>query len=390
MSESPSPLAGIRVLDLSRVLSGPYAGRALADLGADVVKLESAEGDLTQLWGEVRAGRSGFYCQQNVGKRSVGVDLKAEGAHELVARLAAESDIVIENFRPGVADRLGIGWTDLSAYNTGLIMLLISGYGQDDQPAARGAFAPVIHAASGLIWRQSVRDRMPPMDPMLSIADLLAGLHGLVAILAALHLRTSTGLGQHIDVAMLDAMLATDEYSHHYLDGSPLAKLGGLVWQASDGPILISADQRHTWLRLTAVHGLTDNCSPVATSEEKIAARKEVIRQWIAQRPRTELHPALAEADLFSTDVVTPESAIKGVIQQRGIVAEVDAGDGGTRRVLELPYRFSGASSRVRGSAPALAADNYEVLRDWLKVTDDEIVDLIEKGVLFKPDSIEP
>lgn len=387
---NPSPLTGVRVLDLSRVLSGPYAGRALADLGADVVKVESPDGDLTQIWGEVRAGRSGFYFQQNAGKRSVGVDLKVDGASDLVVRLAAQSDIVIENFRPGVADRLGIGWPNLSAQNAGLIMLSISGYGQDDLPAARGAFAPIIHAASGLIWRQSIRDRMPPMDPMLSIADLLAGLHGLIAILAALHLRRSTGLGQHIDMAMLDAMLATDEYTHHYLDGSPLAKLGGLVWQASDGPILIAADQRHTWLRLSAAHGLSDECPPDTSTEQKIAARGRVIAGWISMQERSKIHSALAVADLFSTDVVTPECAIEGAIEQRGIVANVAAGDGGTRRVLELPYRFSGAASQVRGSAPALAQHNAEVLHDWLAIENEEIFELTHRGILIEPSGDEP
>jgi CoA:oxalate CoA-transferase len=356
-------------------------------LGADVVKVEPPDGDITQLWGEVRAGRSGFYFQQNAGKRSIGVDLKAEGGVELVSRLAAESDIVIENFRPGVADRLGIGWAALSARNAGLIMLSISGYGQDDQPAERGAFAPIIHAASGLVLRQSVRDHMPATDPMLSIADLLAGLHGMVALLAALHLRESTGQGQHIDMAMLDAMLATDEYTHHYLDGSPVAKLGGLVWQAADGPIMIAADQRHTWLRLSAVHGLLDHCPSNADAGEKIAARVLAITNWLAQQDRSKAHLALADADLLSADVVSPESAIESVIDQRGMVAEVAAGDGGTRRVLQLPYRFSAATSKVRGPAPALAEHNADVLYEWLDAADEEISTLTERGILVRAGS---
>src|SRR5205085_5578572 len=124
------PLDGVRVLDLSRVLSGPFAGRLLSDLGADVVKVEPPEGDPTRWWGEVRHGLSGYYTQQNAGKRNVCIDLKAEGGPELARRLAAVADVVIENFRPGVLDRLGLGWAALSRDNPRLVMLSITGFGQ--------------------------------------------------------------------------------------------------------------------------------------------------------------------------------------------------------------------------------------------------------------------
>lgn len=379
---APSPLAGVRVLDLSRVLSGPYAGRALADLGAEVVKVEPPEGDLTHLWGEVRNGQSGFFFQQNVGKQGIAVDLKVDGAADLIRRLAGVADVVIENFRPGVASRLGIGWPELSADNPKLVMLSISGFGQDEPPPTRAAFAAVIHAASGLIDRQARRDGCRPTDPMLSIADLVAGLHGTIAVLAALHLVRMGGDGQHIDLSMMDAMLATDEYSHHYLDGSPVARLGGTVWASAEGDVLIAADDRHTWIRLAATYGLDEGCPPGTPVAEKIAARRRLMTEWMAAQPKPELHAALRAAGLLSHDIVEPVEALQTTIEQRGNVADVDAGDGGTRRVLQLPYRFSGARSEVRGPAPRLGEHNRSVLRSWLDFDDGDI-DALEAAAIL-------
>jgi crotonobetainyl-CoA:carnitine CoA-transferase CaiB-like acyl-CoA transferase len=147
------PLAGLKVLDLSRVLAGPFAGRMLADLGADVVKVEPPDGDVTRLWGRRIAGIAGFFHQQNVGKRDVCVDLGKPGAAELVIRLATQADVVIENFRPGVMERLGIGWEVLSAANPRLVMVSISGFGQGGPESHKPAYAPIIHAESGVVAR---------------------------------------------------------------------------------------------------------------------------------------------------------------------------------------------------------------------------------------------
>src|SRR5437899_802235 len=142
----PHPLGGVRVLDLSRFIAGPFAGRLLADLGADVVKVEPPSGDVTRLFGVVRGGLSGLYFQQNAGKRNVCIDLKEPGGVELVASLAARADVVIENFRPGVLAKLGLGYDALATKNPALIMLSISGFGQEGPEADRQAYAPIIHA----------------------------------------------------------------------------------------------------------------------------------------------------------------------------------------------------------------------------------------------------
>ena len=380
----PFPLAGLRVLDFSRVLSGPYAGRMLSDLGADVVKVEPPEGDVTRLWGEVRAGASGFYAQHNSGKRNVCLDLKAPGGAELAQRLAAAADVVIENFRPGVADRLGIGWAALSVRNPGLVMLSISGWGQTGRFRDRPAYAPVIHAESGLIARQAEWDRVPESDPMLSSADLSAGLHGLAAVLAALWLRQRTGRGQYIDLAMFDAMVASDDYAHHAIDASPVARLGGYIWPAPGGPILLSADYRHTWRQLRNAFGLVDGGSPDDDLDTKIRNRRAAVVAWMASFPdRRSLEEALDKAELVHADVVSSAEAVRSpVAVERGVVAEVGDGAGGPRGVVQSPYRFSAARSGVRGPAPGRGQHNAAVLGEWLGMDTAATARLVEERVL--------
>jgi len=379
------PLAGLRVLDLSRVLSGPFAGRMLADLGADVVKVEPPDGDSTRLWGEVRAGLSGFYTQQNAGKRNVCVSLSAPAGAQVVQDLAAHADIVIENFRPGVAQRLGIGWDELSARNPRLVMLSISGYGQDEPGPPRAAFAPIIHATSGLVERQARDDGVRPTDPMLSIADLLAGLHGLVAVLAALRLRERTGTGQFIDMSMLDAMLATDDYAHHYVDASPVGRLGGLLWQTQSGYVMTAGDLRHTWKQISPAHGLNDGLPREAGLEDKVSARHRILIDWFLSHPdAATLHAALKAADLIGSDVMSPQEVWTGPdVARRNMVAEIDGRDGAPRMVVQSPYRFSAAASGVQGRAPFRGEHNEQVLAEWACLADREIATLTNAGVLL-------
>ena len=212
------PLDGIRILDMSRVLSGPYAGRMLSDLGADVLKVESPDGDVTRQIGKKVGDASGYYIQHNVGKRNVCIDLKKDGAAELIIALAQKADVVIENFRPGVMDRLGVGWDQLREANPKLIMLSISGYGRDGPERDRGGYAPLLHAETGLLARQSRVAGGAGADICISLGDTFASLHGTIAILAAINHVRNTGVGQHIDMAMLNALHATDDFANMILD----------------------------------------------------------------------------------------------------------------------------------------------------------------------------
>jgi CoA:oxalate CoA-transferase len=379
-----APLENIRVLDFSRVLAGPFAGRMLSDMGAEVVKLEPPEGDVTRGWGRMRAGISGYYTQQNTGKRSVSVNLEAAGSTQLVRRLAACADVVIENFRPGVMARHGLAWKDLSADNARLVMLSISGFGQDGSESHRAAYASVLHAESGLVARQSELDAVPASDPVLSIADMNAGLHGLVGILSALYMREHTGRGQHIDIAMLDTMLITDDYANFALEDIPLIRGGGEVWDAPGGPIMITGDFRTLWKLLTRREGVVDPTPENATLEEKIHCRRKTTADFFVSFPdRPALLRVLDSLNLAWGDVRNNASAFKSsTARERGTVAQVDDREGGTRPVVQSPYRFSDARSGAAHGPAYRGEHNRAVLEAWLGAPTEEIESLKREGVL--------
>ncbi len=377
------PLDGLKVLDLSRVLAGPFAGRMLSDLGADVVKLEPPGGDLTRLWGRKIAGLSGYYVQQNAGKRNICVDLKTPQGLALARQLAGAADILIENFRPGVMDRLGLGFDTLAAANPALIMLSISGFGAEGPESARAAYAPIVHAETGLVDGQSRRTELaggeptPPGELVTSMADTNAGLHGLVATLAALHQRHSTGLGQHIDLAMVDATLVTDDRLHYFLDDvSDQLPLNAEVWPTAAGSLMISADFRHVWKQLVGVCGLTDPTPPGADLAQKIRHRRAAAAEFFNETltDRDQVIRALEKMNLAWGDVRTRKSALSlPTVRHRGSIAQVDDRAGGTRPVPQTPYRMSGADTGVRGGAPFLGEHNRAVLLDWLALSEAEL-----------------
>ena len=379
-----SPLEGIRVLDFSRVLAGPFAGRMLCDLGAEVVKLEPPEGDVTRGWGHIRGGLSGYYTQQNAGKESICVDLEASGATALVRRLAAKADIVIENFRPNIMARHGLSWKDLSAENPALIMLSISGFGQGGPESHRAAYASVLHAEAGFVARQSEHDGRAASDPILSIADMNAGLHGLVGILAALHMRDRTGLGQHLDIAMHDTMLATDDYANFATDDVPLIRGGGEVWDAPGGPIMIVGDFRVIWKLLVKHHGVVAATPTSADLEAKIRARRNAVASFYQSfATREELIEALDVVNLAWGDVRSSQEAfVSPTAKARGSLAEIDDRCDGTRRVVQSPYHFSDAESGVRGRAAYRGEHNRAVLMRWLDAKPGEIDELSRDGIL--------
>ena len=383
MTPSESPLSDLKVLDLARVMAGPYGTRLLCDLGADVVKLEPPEGDITRQWGEDRGGLSGFYTQQNAGKRNICIDLKQKEGVELCRRLADRADLLVENFRPGVMERLGLGYETLRESNPGLIMLSVTGFGQQGPETGRMAYAPVVHAEGGYIARHAELDENPPSDPILSIADSYAALHGTIGLLAALHLRERTGLGQHVDISMLRSLFATDDYSHHTLDEAlPVERLGGQVFDAPGGPILISSQWKALWHVTRREFGLTAADAP--TLEEKLANKRQAVRNWIASySDRDTLKRDLDRAALPWGDVREPHEVLDSpTFRNDPPFAEIDDRKGGRRRVVEAPYRFSDAHSGVRGVAPRRGEHNAEVLAGWLSLSEQAVASLEAQGVL--------
>jgi crotonobetainyl-CoA:carnitine CoA-transferase CaiB-like acyl-CoA transferase len=367
--EQQFPLSGLKVLDFSRVLAGPFAGRMLSDLGADVVKVEPPDGDVTRLWGHVVGGLPGYYHQQNAGKRNICVDLRNVGAKALVLELVAEADILIENYRPDVMPRLGLGYDELSQVNPRLIMLSISGFGQGGPESHRPAYAPIVHAEVGLMHRQAERAELPFSDLPLSVADTNASLHGLVGLLSAVIMRQQTGLGQHIDIAMIDATLATDDQVHYALEDSEASgPLRNDTWETGAGPILISADFRYLWHLLTGQMGVNDPTSKDTPLAEKISIRREIVGEYLANLASwAEVEEAMAAMNLAWGRVRAPMTLRdQPTIAARKAIVDVDDRIGGTRPITQSPYRFSGARSGVRGPAPHRGEHNSAVLADWL------------------------
>ncbi len=366
-----SPLAGLKVLDMSRVLAGPFAGRMLCDLGADVVKLEPPEGDITRLWGASVNGVSGYFNQQNAGKRGLCVDLSLPEGVELVRALAAVADVLVENFRPDVMGRLGLSYEVLSAINPRLVMLSISGFGADGPESRRAAYAPIIHAESGIMDRQARSADSHPVDMALSIADTNASLHGLVGLLSALYLRERTGRGQHVDIAMIDATLVTDDHVHYALDEAfDIKPMPNEVWETAGGLMIIAGDFRFIWRRLVEHCGVLDPTPDGASLGEKIAARRAAARNFFLHTcvDRAAVIGALDRMNLAWGDVRTSSEALNlPTVAHRGTFAEVDDRAGGVRKVTQSPYRFSDARSEVRGGAPHQGEHNDAVLDDWLQ-----------------------
>jgi crotonobetainyl-CoA:carnitine CoA-transferase CaiB-like acyl-CoA transferase len=383
------PLQGLKILDFSRVLAGPFAGRMLADLGADVVKIEPPDGDATRLWGKIVGGVSGYYSMVNAGKRNISIDLRTEGARDLVFSLSRKADAVIENFRPDVMDRLGIGYEQLSAVNPKLIMLSISGFGRNGPESHRPAYAPIVHAELGLIAR-AARGGSAKQDLPLSVSDTNAGLHGLVALLSALIMRQRTGKGQHIDISMIDATLATDDQLHFEVEGAEATRnLPPDVWETGPGAILISADFRYLWRLLTTEFGLADPSYPGMDLDSKIAARRSAVADFMRALTSWDgVEAAMARMNLAWGRVRTGASLREQpTVAARGSFAEIDDRAGGVRPIAQSPYRFSGADSGVRGPAPHRGEHNEEVLTEWLGASPQEVAALLAAGVLTRDET---
>ena len=274
--------------------------------------------------------------------------------------MVLEADILIENYRPDVMPRLGIGYEALKEVNPRLIMLSISGFGHDGPESRRAAYAPVVHAESGLLYRMHERSGLPYHDLPLSVADTNASLHGLVGLLSAVIMRNSTGLGQHIDIAMIDATLATDDQVHYDLeDAHPTGPLPNEIWDAPFGPVLISTDFRVLFPLLVQT---------LDSLEKLDEAMKTINIAWGEIRNPVDI-------------------SNQPTIASRNSIVQMDDREGGTRPITQSPYRFSNAESGVRGPAPHRGEHNVEILSDWLGLSPAEISSLqTDDVILFDAD----
>ncbi len=365
-------LSGIRVLDLTTTIAGPYCARLLSDVGADVIKIDPPDGELMRRSPPLRDGTSSSFGQLNAGKRSMVLDLKSPAGVAILRRLVQGADVLVENYRPGVMRRLGLDYPALAAIKPDLVYCAISGYGQTGPAAELPAYAPAIHAASGFdlahLHYQEDRDR--PDSCGIYVADVLAGTHAFGAIQTALLVRERTGIGQMVDVSMLEAMLGLllpeVQRAQFYIEpGRPL--YSPLV--ASDGYIMPALGSDRTFHGLARATGrqdwLTDPRFAVfGERRQHWGALMAELEEWSRQRTVAECQAAFdANGVPCSPYRTVAEAMASEQVAHRRAVAEVADG-GGTFKAINPPFRFSAGRAEVGARAPALGEDTRAVLRE--------------------------
>jgi len=378
------------VADFSHVLAGPFCTRILADLGADVVKIETPEGDLSRRLGERRGGISGYYMQQNCGKRNVSIDLRSSEGRSLAADLACACDVVVENFRPGVMDGLGLGAAVLRERSPRLVYCSISGFGHDSPQRSERAFAGVVHAATGIIDRQARAFGQAPVDSVFAVGDTVTGLQAALAIVAALHLRERTGSGQFIDMAMHDALLALQEAANFVLfGGTETDFLCSWIYPCHGRNVVIPSDPRANWEALVRLMGApalaTDaRFDSYPKREARLGELEGIVAAWVAAQPSAEVAVAACHAQgLAAARVQTLTEALDSEqTRTRSMTVPCDDRSGGSVPVLNSPYRFSDASAGVHGRPAFRGEHNREILAALLGRAPEEISRLEEAGVL--------
>jgi CoA:oxalate CoA-transferase len=369
----------MRVLDFSRVLAGPYCTALLADLGADVIKVEPPAGDDYRHVGPFIDGESAVFLAINRGKRSIALDLATPDDLAIAQALAAKSDVVVENFRPGVADKLGIGWKKLSEINPELVYASISGFGQEGALAARPAYDIVLQAMSGIMSVTGSPDG-PPTLVGESIADVIAGLFGSWSILAALIERQRTGMGRHIDLAMFDAMIAIQPLvvARYLACGEAPQRVGNRhalsapfgAFQARDGMFVLAVLNNKLFDILAERIGRPD-----LTGDERFgsdsdrlaneAALRAAIEGWSSTLTVSEAVTALVAAGVPAAAIQDMAEALTSPhAEMRGLLQDTWHPRLGAIRVPEQPARFSGVPRGGTVSAPGLNADRHEILAE--------------------------
>ena len=396
-----APLAGIRVLDFTRVLSGPFATLILADLGAEIIKVEDpAGGDTTRATPPLIDGQSHYFLALNRSKRSIAIDLKHPSAPSLVRRLARRSDVLVENFRPGVMERLGLGYDRLTEVNDGLVYCSISAFGQTGPYAHRPGFDLVVQGLSG-VMALTGEPGGAPLRLGLSMGDLGAGLYAAIGIEAALIQRSRTGRGRFVDVSMLDGLVSLLTYnaSRFLLTGQDPGPVGtghpSVVpygaYRASDGYLVLAPFSEVYWERICGVIGLPElaNDRMYASNNTRIADREVVDRvmsKALARRTVAEWCEQFEAADVPHAPVLSVGEALANPqIRDRKLIREIQHPVVGAMHALGPGVRFDDPADAWVTSPtppPLLGDDTRSVLTEILGSSGDEISELMRSGVI--------
>ena len=398
------PLAGFRVIDYSHFLAGPYVGRCLAALGAEVIKVERpGTGDAGRQHAWFVGEHSGYFLQQNMGKKGLSVNTKDPRGRALMKKLVDSADVFVENYRPGALDKLGLGYAELAETNPGLVYCSISAYGHTGPDSHRAGFGLIAEAKSGIMQMVGNPGEAPPLL-RISLGDMYTGIHAVAAINAALLGRVKSGRGQHIDMALYDTLVSMHEYAvqcYTLSNGQevptqtghdmPNSTLYG-VFRAQDGDLVIAAQVDDAWKRFAAL--VENNGGPAGfgsdtrlhASAGRNAHRAEilgVVKPWVAAQPVAQVLKMLDGIDVPAAKVQRIDEVLADPqIRARGMVIEQDHPVLGKISLPNLPFRMSGCDTSITQVAPELGEHNVEIAAS-LGFDAAQIADMQADGVLY-------
>jgi crotonobetainyl-CoA:carnitine CoA-transferase CaiB-like acyl-CoA transferase len=405
----PGPLSHIRVLDLSRVLAGPWASQMLADFGAEVIKIERpGEGDDTRSWGppfisnaDGSRGDAAYYLSTNRGKRSLAVDITAEEGQLLIRQIAARSDIVIENFKVGGLKKYGLDYESLKAVKASLIYCSITGFGQDGPYAQRAGYDFMIQGMGGIMSITGQPDGEPGAGPVkcgVAFADLFTGLYAVAGILGALVHRDRTGEGQYVDVALLDTQVAVlaNQALNYLVSGRSPPRLGNAhpnivpyqSFATKDGHVIITVGTDRQFREFCRIAGLKElGEDPRFQNNRARVENRDVVVQLISTAMRKRTTQEWVEALEAAAVPCGPINSIDQVfadpqVRHRGMRVELARTDGVKTPGLASPVRLSKTPIAYERPAPSLGADTEEVLSSLLELDQDKIAELRKAGVV--------
>ncbi|WP_310631221.1 CoA transferase [Paraburkholderia sp.] len=397
MTDSVLPLQGIRVIDFSRVLAGPLCSALLGDLGAEIIKIEPPGGDDYRAIGPFAQGESGLFSAMNRNKQSVVIDLKTDAGRALAQSLCAQADVVVENFRPGVAARLGIGYEALAARNPALVYASVSGFGQSGPESHRPAYDIILQAMCGLMDATGAPDGEPTVIGE-SVSDVVSGIFASWGVLAALLARERTGKGTHVDVAMFDATLSLTAtlVSRYATTGASQRRVGNRhpssapfgAFRARDGHYVVAVLNNRLFARLAQAIGAPDLPDDARFASDSLrceheAALRERIESWSRGLTVAQVNAALSEAGIPVAPIQSVRAALESEqARERGLLAEASSGDGKTVRLPRQPVKFSAYPQTRSTRAPRLGEHTLAVLSQKLGLDDEQMAALCEAGAI--------